>query len=129
MSSGASNLANQSGTANSNIVDLGSTTPFSVTEIIAAQIVTTAASGSGAAANNKNSTVQLMHSADNATTNMVNIPTIAPLIIPEVSAVYAASTWNVSLPSNTARYVMAQSKTEANGGNANTGTQTLKILF
>lgn len=118
-------LPNQSNTANSNIFDLGSTTPFSVTEAMGVQLSNTSAAGS----NNKNLTVQLMHSADNATTNMVNIPGTGPLLVGEVSILFAATNLNIALPPNTKRYVMAQAKVEANGGNANTGNAVIKFVF
>lgn len=114
------------GTNNTNVIDLGATVPFPVTEQIGAQISTTAGTN---AANNKNVTVQLQHSDDSATTNMANVPGIAPLIIPEVSTGYAASTLNIAIPPGVKRYIRAQIKCESAGGNANDGTATLKLVF
>jgi hypothetical protein len=121
-----SNFPNAAGTVNTNAIDLGATAPFPVTERITVAIRTTAGTN---AANNKNITVQLQDSDVNTSANFTNIAGVAPLIIPEVAAGYAASALNVALPPGTRQFLRAQIKCESGGGNANDGTATVKLLF
>ena len=118
-------LGNNNSVTSTAALDLGSVTPFPVTERIMAQIVTTAATG----ANNKNVNVSLQDSNVNTAANFVNIVSLAPLTIPEVSAAYAATTRNIALPPATRQFVRLLCTTENAGGNATDGTATLKILF
>jgi hypothetical protein len=106
-------------------VDLGAEKPYPVTQRLTAQITTTAGTN---AANNKNVNITIQHSNVNLAANFVNIPELAPLTIPEVSAAYAATTRNVALPPNTAQFVRLRCNTENAGGNPNDGVATLKIL-
>jgi hypothetical protein len=102
-------LGDNASTTRGNGLDLGSATPFPVTQRVTVQIVTTAGNG----ANNKN----------------VNIPECAITTIPELNALYAVTTVNHALPPSTLRFIRAICVTESSGGNASNGTATLKILF
>jgi len=101
------------------------------------EIVTTAGTN---AANNKNVNITIQHSDVNIAANFTNIvaanlntnsacPMFGPLTIAEVGAVYPAHTVNVALPPHVKQFVRLLVKGEANGGNANDGTVTLKILL
>jgi len=118
-------LGNNNSTTSTNAVDLGAVTPFPVTEHIMVQIVTTAGNG----ANNKNVNITIQDSNVNTAANFTNIAELAALVIPEVSASYAATTRNVALPPSTRQYVRLLCVTENAGGNATNGTATLKVLF
>lgn len=113
-------------TVSTNALDLGAVAPFPVTEAITAQIATTAGTN---AANNKNVNITIQDSNVNTAANFTNIAELAPLTILEVAAGYAATTRNVTLPPGTRQFVRLLVKGEANGGNANDGTATLKLLF
>lgn len=106
-------------------IDLGATTPYPTTEKFTAQIVTTAGTN---AANNKNVNITIQHSDVNTAANFTNL-VVAALRVPEVSAGYAASTANVTLPPNTKQYVRLLCQTENAGGNPNDGTATLRLAF
>lgn len=114
-------------TTSTNAIDLGADTPFPTTEKIMVQISTVVATG----ANNKNINIALQDSNVNTAANFTNV-TVGSLpvvcIIPEVSATYAASTFNIALPPNIRRFIRLKANTEASGGNASDGTYTLKIL-
>lgn len=118
-------LGNNNSTVNSNALDLGQVTAFPINETIGVQIVTTAGNG----ANNKNINIRVQHSNVNTSANFTNITELGVLVIPEVSASYAASTLNVSLPPGTKQFIRAQAITENAGGNANNGNVTIKVLF
>lgn len=107
-------------------IDLGASTPYPTTEKFVAQIVTTAGTN---AANNKNVNIRIQHSSVNLAANFVNVPELSPLTIPEVSAAYAATTRNVTLPPSTLQFVRLICVTDNTGGNPNDGVATLKILF
>jgi len=108
------------------VIDLGAVTPFPVTEQLTVQIVTTAGTN---AANNKNVNITIQHANANANANFINIAELAPVTILEVAAGYAATTANFTLPPATRQYLRALVKGEANGGNANDGTCTLRLAF
>lgn len=113
-------------TTNGNTLDLAQVLPYPVLERVNAQIATTAGTN---AANNKNINITVQHSDVDLNANFTNIAELAALIIPEVSAGYAATTRNVALPPGTKRYVRLLVKGEANGGNSNDGVATLQLLF
>lgn len=112
--------------ANGNTIDLRAVTPYPVTERLAARITTTAGTN---AANNKNINITVQHSDVDLNANFTNIAELAPLTIMEVATAYAATERDVTLPPSTKRYVRLRIAGEANGGNANDGTATLKFLF
>jgi len=118
-------LGDNASTTRGNALDLGSTTPFPITEVITAHIVTTAGNG----ANNKNVNIRLQHANNNANANFVNIPECAIVTIPELSASYAATTANFALPPSTLQFIRLICVTESSGGNASNGTATLKVMF
>jgi hypothetical protein len=118
-------LGDNASTNRGNALDLGSITPFPVTERLTVQISTTAATG----ANNKNVNIRLQHANANANANFVNIPTLAIVTIPELNAAYAATTVNFALPPDTRQYIRVIAVTESSGGNASDGSVTLKVLF
>lgn len=113
-------------TANGNSIDLRAVTPYPVTEKVVARITTTAGTN---AANNKNINITVQHSDVDLNANFTNIAELAPLTILEVGAAYAATERDVMLPPSTKRYIRLRIAGEANGGNANDGTATLKLLF
>lgn len=118
-------LGDNASTNRGNALDLGSAAPFPATERVTVQIVTTAGNG----ANNKNVNIRLQHANNNANANFVNIPTLAIVTIPELNALYAATTVNFALPPDTLQYIRLICVTESSGGNASNGTATLKVLF
>ena len=118
-------LGDNAATTRGNGLDLGSATPFPATERVTVQIVTTAGNG----ANNKNINIRLQHANNNANANFVNIPECAIVTIPELNAVYAATTANFALPPSTLQFIRVICVTESSGGNATNGTATLKVLF
>jgi len=118
-------LGDNASTTRGNGLDLGSTTPFPVTERVTIQVVTTAGNG----ANNKNVNIRLQHANFNANANFVNIPECAIVTIPELNAAYAATTANFALPPSTLQFIRVICVTESAGGNASNGTATLKVLF
>lgn len=118
-------LGDNAATTRGNALDLGTATPFPVTEKVTVQIVTTAGNG----ANNKNVNIRLQHANNNANANFVNIPECAIVTIPELNASYAATTANFTLPPSTLQFIRVICVTESSGGNASNGTATLKVLF
>lgn len=116
-------LPNAGNTVTTNGIDLGSATPYPVTEAFTAKITTTAATG----ANSKNITCFFQDSADNST--FANIAGTGTKVIAEANSAYAASSLEISLPPGTRRYVRASATGEANGGNAADGTLTIDLLF
>lgn len=118
-------LGDNASTTRGNGLDLGSATPFPVTQRVTVQIVTTAGNG----ANNKNVNIRLQHSTVDTNANYVNIPECAITTIPELNALYAVTTVNHALPPSTLRFIRAICVTESSGGNASNGTATLKVLF
>ena len=99
---------------------------FPVSENITVQIVTTAGTNG---ANNKNVNISLQDSNVNLAANFTNITGLAPIVIPEVAAGYAATTRNIALPPGVRRYIRARAVTENAGGNPNDGTYTVRVLF
>jgi len=119
-------LPNAGNTVNSNGIDLGTVTPFPVTERIAAKISITAANG----ANNKNLNIRIMDSADNG--NWTNVAVIANPVLRSTDnngAGHAASSVEISLPPTIRQFVRATALGEANGGDSSNGTFTLQLLF
>lgn len=115
-------------TTSTNAIDLGQATAFPINGAVTVQISTTVATG----ANNKNVNIALQDSNVNLAANFTNVTVGANpvlIIIPEVSATYAATTLNVALPPNTRQFIRLKANTEASGGAANDGTYTLKVLF
>lgn len=113
-------------TVNGNSIDLRAVTPFPVTERIMGRITTTAGTN---AANNKNINITVQHSDVDLNANFTNIAELAPLTIGEVSAGYAATERDFAFPPSTKRFIRLLVKGEANGGNSNDGTATLKVQF
>jgi hypothetical protein len=115
-------------TTSTNAIDLGQATAFPVNEQITVQVSTVVATG----ANNKNVNIALQDSNVNTAANFTNV-TVGSLpvvvIIPEVSATYAATNVNIALPPGTRQFIRLKANTEASGGNASDGTYTLKVLF
>jgi hypothetical protein len=116
-------LPNAANTINTNVIDLGTATPFPTTGRFTAQIVTTQSTG----ANSKNINVTIADSADNS--SFTNIAVIGTKVVAGNAANFPASTTNFSLPPSTRRYIRVTATGEANGGNAADGTVTLKLLF
>jgi hypothetical protein len=118
-------LPNAANTVNTISIDLGHAKPFPTSERFNVNLRTT----SGVGANNKNITIVLQGSNE-ASANFTNIAGLAPLVIPEVSTAYAATTRASKLPPAFAqRYIRASATGEANGGNASNGTVTVELLF
>ena len=115
-------------TTSTNALDLGQARAFPVNGDITVVISTTAATG----ANSKNVNIALQDSDVNIAANFTNV-TVGSLpvvvIIPEVSASYAATTVNISAPHNLRQFIRLKENTETNGGNASDGTYSLKVLF
>lgn len=125
---GTANMNVAGGTTSTNVVDLGSATPYSASERMLVQIVTTLGTN---AANNKNVNICLQHSDVNTAANFVNVNIAtqpAVLIIPEVSAQYAATTLNIAMPPTIKRYLRAKINVEASGGSPTDSLVTLKVL-
>lgn len=118
-------LPNAGNTVNTNIIDLGITTPYPITESIVAQLVTTVSTG----ANSKNINIVIQDCADTTASNFANIATLRGKVVAGNATNFPASTTNFSLPPNTKRYLRAVAVGEANGGDASDGTFTLSILF
>lgn len=118
-------LPNAGNTVNTNAIDLGSNTPFPVTDQIQVKLSTTAGNG----ANNKNINCRLQHSNE-SNANFVNIAELGVLtVVDNNGAGYSASSLAFSLPATTRRYIRGQGIGEANGGNAANGTLTVELLF
>lgn len=117
-------LPNAANTVNSNYIDLGSTTPYPVTENILVRLSGTVAT----AANSKNINYTFQHSADTNVSNFTNIGALATKVVAGNSANAPAFTHNVALPPDTKRYLRVIATGEANGGNSADGTGTLQIL-
>ncbi len=116
-------LPNAANTVNSNAIDLGSTTPYPVTENIQVRLSATVAT----AANSKNINYVLQHSAE-AAANFTNIGALAVKVVAGNATNAPAFTHNVALPPDTKRYLRVSATGEANGGNSADGTGTLQIL-
>lgn len=118
-------LPNAANTVNTASIDLGAAKPFPTSERFDVNLRTTAGTG----ANNKNITI-VLQASNEANANFTNIADIAPLVIAEVTANYAATERAVKLPPGLQkRYLRASASGEANGGNAANGTLTVELLF
>lgn len=119
-------LPNAANTVNSNVIDLGATTPFPVTEQITLRLSTTAGNG----ANAKNINIRVMHSAE-ANANFTNVAELAnpALRVTESGGSYAAGEANLALPPGIKRYLKFAALGEANGGDASNGTFSAELLF
>lgn len=117
-------LPNAANVANTNVVDLGSTTPFPLTEKFQVKIETSAAT----AANSKNVNV-VLQSSNEASANFANIADFSTLVVAGGASARSASSRGIQLPPNTKRYIRAQATGEANGGDASDGTLTISLLF
>jgi hypothetical protein len=120
-------LPNAGNTVNTNVIDLGQTSPYPVTEQVAVRITSTVATG----ANNKNINIRVMHSHE-AAANFINVAELAnPLlrVTDANGAGFPAGEANAYLPPTTRRYLKFAALGEANGGNAGDGTFTVKLLF
>lgn len=131
-------LPNAANTVNTNALDLGdvvSGVPYSTTETINFQVLTTQSTG----ANTKNINIvvqQTTANSDNTPNSAAwaNIPQLAhPLVINLGNATnypaYNNANGIFKVPPNTQRFIRAQATGEANGGNASDGTLTLQLLF
>lgn len=129
LASNAAALPNAANTVNTNVVDLGRTTPYAITEHVAVLIATTQGTG----ANSKNINIALHESADNSNwANMANlgVPPHCQLVDnASVTSNYAATNFRLTLPPSVKRYIRAGATGEANGGNASGGTFTLSVCF
>ena len=119
-------LPNAANTSNSNVIDLGRTVPFPLTEQVWLNIVTTTATG----ANSKNINLRVMDSADNS--SFANVAVIANPVLrvtDNAGGGYPAGNVNIALPPTIRRYLKVASLGEANGGDASDGSFTVKLLF
>jgi hypothetical protein len=125
MASNSAVLPNAANTVNTSVIDLQTpnTGPFPTTGRFGVQIATTLSTG----ANSKNINCTIADSADNIT--FTNIAACPVEVIAGNAANFPASTFNVSLPPSTRRYIRVTATGEANGGNASDGTITGKLLF
>ena len=119
-------LGANNATTSTAAVDLGTATPYPVTDRILAQIAVTATTNG---ANSKNVNITFQHSAVNTAANFVNVPELGALVVAMATGTITAQTRNVSLPPNIAQFVRLLCITENAGGNPNDATATLKILF
>ena len=124
----AGTLPNAANTTCTNVIDLGSTTPFPVTEQFTVKISRTVSTG----ANNKNLNIRVMDSADNS--NWANVAVIANPVLrgtdaANSSALYPAAAVTISLPPTIQRYLKAVAVGEADGGNSANGTYNCQLLF
>jgi hypothetical protein len=117
-------MANADAVVNTDPLDLGSVTPFPVTESIAAKIATTAATG----VNTKIITIKVQHS-DESDDNFTDVAELASLNITAATNAYAATERTVPLPPSIKRYVRLTQTGEDGGGNASNGTVSLTLLF
>lgn len=116
-------LPNAANTVNSNAIDLGSTTPYPITEVIQVRLSATVATG----ANSLNINYVIQHSAE-AAANFTNIAELAVKVVAGNATNHPVFSHNVALPPSTKRYLRVSAKGEANGGNAADGTGTLEVL-
>lgn len=116
-------LPNAGNTVNTNAIDLGSTTPYPVTEQIQVRLTTAEATG----ANNKNINITLQHSHE-AAANFVAIPELATKVCAGNATKVAAVTHNVALPPGTRRYIRASAVGEENGGDSSGANFTVQVL-
>jgi hypothetical protein len=123
----AGTLPNAANTTYSNVIDLGATTPFPITEQITVRVSIGVATG----ANNKNINIRIQDSATNNTSNFTNVALIAIPILRSVdanAAGHSASNVNIALPPSIKRYVRAAATGEANGGDSSDGAYYVEIL-
>lgn len=117
-------LPNAANTVNTAAIDLGSATPYSVTEGFHVKLSTSTATG----ANNKNINIRLQDSADNS--SFTNISSLGTLQVTDNNgAGFSAGSMTVQLPPGVRRYIRGTATGEANGGNAANGTLTVDLLF
>jgi hypothetical protein len=119
-------LPNAANTVNGGALDLGTATPFSVTEKLQLQISLTAANG----ANNKNINIRVQDSADNS--SWANVAVFANPLLQSTDnngAGHTANSVKVALPPTIRRYVRAVAVGEANGGDSSAGTFKAELLF
>jgi hypothetical protein len=118
-------LPNAANTVNTASVDLGTARPWPTSERFAVKLSTTQGTG----ANTKNITI-VLQASNEAAANFSNVAELAPLVVTEANAVYAASERIVQLPPGlNKRYLRASATGEANGGNAANGSLTCEILL
>lgn len=118
-------LPNAANTVNTNVIDLGSNTPYSVTEGFHVKLSTTTATG----ANNKNINIRLAHSNE-SNANFTNITELGLFqVVDNNGAGFSAGSMTVQLPPGVKRYVRGTALGEANGGNAADGTLTVQLMF
>lgn len=118
-------LPNAANTVNSNIIDLGSTTPYPVTENLIVRLSGTVAT----AANSKNINYTVQDCADTNVSNFANIGALATKVVAGNAANAPAFTHDFALPPSVKRYIRVIATGEANGGNSADGTGTLQLLF
>jgi hypothetical protein len=118
-------LPNAANTTSTNVVDLGQTTPFPITEKISVKISHTDATS----ANTLNLNIRLMES-DEAAANFTNVAQLANPVLRTlgVSTSYTAANVVIALPPNVKRYIRATALGQANGGDASDGTFALEVL-
>jgi len=121
-----SNFPINAATVNTSAIDLSQVSAFPLNESFSIILVTTAGTNG---ANNKNVTFQLQSSNVNTSANFTNVPGIGPVLIAEVAAGYAATTFNISTPPDARQFLRVQIKTEVAGGNPNDATLTMRLQF
>lgn len=120
-------LPNAANTVNGNVIDLGATTPWPVTETVMVRIKTTTANGS----NSKNINIRLQHSAE-SNANFTNISELANPVLrvtDNANAGFPASSIDVYLPPSAKQYLRGVALGEANGGDAGNGTFSVQLRF
>ena len=118
-------LPNAANTVNTTAIDLGSNTPYSVTEGFHVKLSTSTATG----ANNKNINIRLAHSNE-SNANFTNIAELGLFqVVDNNGAGFSAGSMTVQLPPGVKRYVRGTALGEANGGNAANGTLTVQLMF
>ena len=118
-------LPNAANTVTTNVIDLGSNTPFPVTEGFHVKLSTSTATG----ANNKNINIRLAHSNE-SNANFTNITELGLFqVVDSNGAGFSAGSMTVQLPPKVKRYIRGTALGEANGGNAANGTLTVELMF
>jgi hypothetical protein len=115
-------------TATTNVIDLGTTAPFPISEKFAVRI--TIDTATGANSKNVNAVLKATNEANGA--NAVNIAGLgAPILVAAGNAANViGANVEVQLPPNlNKRYILAAATGEANGGDASDGNLTVELLF
>lgn len=120
-------LPNAANVVNSNVIDLGTATPFPSTERFAVRITTPA---TNVGCNSKNINFWLRESADNSNWANIGVFSTSMLKVTDnANAGFAAGSVDVYLAPTAKRYLKASAQGEANGGDASTFSWTVELLF